>query len=71
MFNIGKFLIYTGLFLVLAGFIVIALSRIGIHPGKLPGDIIFKKGNTTVYFPVVTCIIISVILSVLFWIFKK
>ena len=71
MFNIGKLLIYTGLFLVLAGFIVIILNRIGINPGKLPGDIIYKKGNTTFYFPVVTCIIISVILSILFWIFKK
>ncbi len=71
MFNIGKFLIFTGLFLVLAGFIVIALNRIGINPGKLPGDIIYKKGHTTVYFPIVTCIVISVILSILFWIFKK
>jgi len=67
----GKILIYTGLFLILAGFIVIVLNRIGITPGKLPGDIIYKKGNTTFYFPIVTFIIISVILSLLFWIFKK
>ena len=71
MFNMGKILIYTGLFLVFAGLIVMVLNRIGIYPGKLPGDIIYKKGHSTFYFPIVTCIIISVILSVLFWIFKK
>ncbi len=71
MFNIGKLLIYTGLLLAAAGLIIVVLNRIGINPGKLPGDIIYKKGHTTVYFPIVTCIVISVILSILFWIFKK
>lgn len=37
--------------------------------GKLPGDIVFKKGNTTVFFPIVTCIVISIVLSLLFSIF--
>jgi len=71
MFNVGRILIYAGLFLLLAGFAFIALNRLGIHPGKLPGDIIYKKGNTTIYLPIVTCILVSVILSILFWIFKK
>ncbi|MBM7605774.1 DUF2905 domain-containing protein [Metabacillus litoralis] len=34
--------------------------------GKLPGDLIFKKGNTTVFFPIVTCIVISIVLSIVF-----
>ncbi|KKI92327.1 hypothetical protein WQ54_10080 [Bacillus sp. SA1-12] len=34
--------------------------------GKLPGDIVFKKGNTTVFFPIVTCIVISIVLSLVF-----
>jgi hypothetical protein len=37
-----------------------------LHLGKLPGDIMIKKGNATFYFPVVTCIVISIILSVIF-----
>jgi len=36
------------------------------HLGKLPGDILVKKGNTTFYFPIVTCIIISIVLSLIF-----
>jgi hypothetical protein len=36
------------------------------HLGKLPGDIFVKKGNTTFYFPIVTCIIISIVLSLIF-----
>ncbi|MGM7720990.1 DUF2905 domain-containing protein [uncultured Metabacillus sp.] len=34
--------------------------------GKLPGDIVFKKGNTTFFFPIVTCIVISIVLSLIF-----
>jgi hypothetical protein len=34
--------------------------------GKLPGDIVFKKGNTTIFFPIVTCIVISIVLSLVF-----
>jgi hypothetical protein len=34
--------------------------------GKLPGDIVFKKGNTTIFFPIVTCIVISIVLSIVF-----
>ncbi|MGJ7920579.1 DUF2905 domain-containing protein [Neobacillus sp. LXY-4] len=42
-----------------------------IHLGKLPGDIIIKKGNTTFYFPVVTSILLSVLLSVVFFIIGR
>ncbi|WP_453997568.1 DUF2905 domain-containing protein [Bacillus nitroreducens] len=39
--------------------------------GKLPGDIVVKKGNTTFYFPIVTSIIISVVLSLIFYVFGR
>jgi uncharacterized membrane protein YjjP (DUF1212 family) len=39
--------------------------------GKLPGDIVFKKGNTTVFFPIVTCIVISIVLSLVLSLIKK
>jgi hypothetical protein len=38
-----------------------------IHLGKLPGDIVMKKGNTTFYFPIVTSIVVSIVLSVIFY----
>jgi hypothetical protein len=50
---------------------VIGLLMPILHLGKLPGDIIFKKGNATFYFPVVTCIVISIILSVIFHFFGR
>jgi len=42
-----------------------------IHIGRLPGDIIVKKGNTTVYFPIVTSILVSIILSAIFYFLGK
>lgn len=42
-----------------------------IHLGKLPGDIVIKKGNTTFYFPLVTSILLSVILSVIFYVIGR
>ena len=45
------------------------LSRIGI--GRLPGDIMYQRGGTTFYFPIITCIIVSVLLSALFWLFNR
>lgn len=45
------------------------LSRIGL--GKLPGDIVIQRGDTTFYFPLVTCIIISIVLSMLLWMFNR
>lgn len=45
---------------------VIGLFMPVLHLGKLPGDVMIKKGNTTFYFPIVTCIVLSIILSVIF-----
>jgi Protein of unknown function (DUF2905) len=45
------------------------LSPIGL--GRLPGDIVIQRGETAFYFPLVTCIIISVVLSILFWLFHR
>jgi uncharacterized membrane protein YjjP (DUF1212 family) len=50
-------MIIGGLFLIIGFFMQFI--------GKLPGDIVFKKGNTTVFFPIVTCIVISIVLSLI------
>ena len=64
-----RFLIGLGLVILATGIIWPFLSRIGL--GKLPGDIVFQRGETTFYFPVVTCIIISIVLSALFWLLNR
>lgn len=64
-----RFLIGLGLVILATGIIWPFLSRIGL--GKLPGDIVFQRGETTFYFPVITCIIISIVLSALFWLFNR
>lgn len=66
MENMARILIYSGIVLLLAGLIFLAFSKLGITWFKLPGDIYFKKGNTSFYFPVVTCILISLILTLIF-----
>ncbi|SFG51254.1 Protein of unknown function [Desulfotomaculum arcticum] len=67
---IGKMLIFFGLFIVVAGAVLMAAGKIG-GLGRLPGDIFIQKGNFTFYFPVVTMIIVSVMLSLIFNIFFK
>lgn len=58
-----------GIVLIVAGMIFTLGSRLGI--GRLPGDIFIKKGNMTFYFPIVTSIVISIILTLLFNILRK
>jgi hypothetical protein len=64
-----RLLIGLGILLLIAGIAWPLLARIGV--GRLPGDIVFQRGGTTFYFPLVTCIIISVVLSALVWLFNR
>ena len=70
MAPLGKILLVCGLVLAGIGLLFMLSDRIG-WIGKLPGDIIIKRENVTFYFPLVTCIIISVVLSLLFWLFRR
>ena len=68
--EIGKFLVLVGLLLVALG----ALLWSGIGKGwlgQLPGDIHYTRGNFSFYFPIVTCLLISAILTLLLWLFRK
>jgi hypothetical protein len=67
--DVQRLLIGLGLVILVTGIAWPILSRIGL--GRLPGDIMFQRGSTTFYFPLVTCIIISVVLSALFWLFSR
>lgn len=62
MTGIGKMIMILGAVIFLVGFLMQF-----IQIGKLPGDIVVKKGNTTFYFPLMTSIIVSVLLSVIFY----
>jgi hypothetical protein len=64
-----RLLIIIGLVLVLAGLAWPFLSRIGL--GRLPGDIMIQRGSTSFYFPLVTCIIVSIVLSALMWLLNR
>ena len=63
-----KILIIVGIILLLLGLLYPYIKKLGL--GQLPGDILFKIGNATLYFPIMTCIIISIILTVIFNLFK-
>jgi uncharacterized protein HemY len=62
----GKILIFFGAILIFLGLIFSFAGRIP-YLGKLPGDIYIKKENFTFYFPITTCILASIILSVIFY----
>ncbi len=66
---IQKTLIIIGVLFILVGLLYPFLKDIGI--GRLPGDIVIKKENSSFYFPIVSCIVVSVIVSLLLMFFKK
>lgn len=67
MTNIPKLLITVGVILIVLGILWQVGGRF-FPIGKLPGDIFFKKGNTTFYFPIVTSIVLSVVISLILYI---
>ncbi len=70
MASIGKILIVTGLVLAGLGVLFLVGGKIG-WLGRLPGDFTFRRGNLTFYFPLATSLLVSAILSLLFWLFRK
>jgi hypothetical protein len=67
--DVQRFLIGLGFAILIAGIMWPILSRIGL--GRLPGDIVFERGGTTFYFPLVACIVISIVLSAVFWLANR
>ena len=66
----GKLLIIVGVIIVTVG--ALLWSGIGTGPlGRLPGDIRIERGGSGFYFPIVTCIIISIVLSLMMWFFRR
>ena len=67
---LGKMLILLGVFIILIGLLLLIGEKIP-WIGRLPGDIIIRKKNFTLYFPLATSILISIILTLLFALFRK
>jgi hypothetical protein len=61
----ARVLIVLGLVILAAGLLWPYLSQLG--PGRLPGDIVIERENMTFYFPLVTCLLVSVVLSLVLW----
>ncbi len=68
--DIAKIIIFIGLLLVAIGLVCMVGNKLPFI-GKLPGDIAIERKNYSFYFPVTTCIVISIVLSFIFWLFNK
>lgn len=67
----GKMLIYMGGLLLVLGLVLTYGSRIFGPLGRLPGDIVVQRGNFTLYFPLATSILLSIALTLLFWLLRR
>jgi hypothetical protein len=69
--ELGRTLLVLGAFILLAGAFLYFGGKLPFRFGRLPGDIVHKGEHTTFYFPIVTCIVLSIGLSLLFWLLSR
>jgi hypothetical protein len=69
--NLGRALIAIGLLVVLLGIILSLGEKLPIRLGRLPGDLLILGKHSTFYFPLVSCLLVSVVLSFLLWLFGR
>ncbi len=67
----GRLFIHAGILLVVVGLLIVLGDRMGIHPGRLPGDIRIAGRRGGFYFPIVTCLLASAILWAAAWFFSR
>jgi hypothetical protein len=67
---LGKLLILLGIFIILIGLFLILSDKLP-WIGRLPGDIVIQKNRFTFYFPLATCILLSLLLTLIFWILRR
>ncbi|HHI97768.1 MAG TPA: DUF2905 domain-containing protein [Thermodesulfatator atlanticus] len=68
--SLGKMLILLGVFIIVTGLLLVFGSKIPFL-GRLPGDIVIKRGNFTFYFPLATCIVLSILLTLILSLFTR
>ncbi len=69
--GIGRTLIIAGVALIVIGLPVSLAARLPFRLGRLPGDIHIHGKNSTFYFPLTTCILLSVVFSLVLWLFRR
>jgi len=69
--ELGRALLILGAVSVVVGAALYFEARLPFRLGRLPGDIIHRGEHTTFYFPIVTCLVVSIALSILFWLFSS
>jgi ribose/xylose/arabinose/galactoside ABC-type transport system permease subunit len=70
MTDVAKFLITVGILVTLVGIVLLVVGRVP-WLGRLPGDIYVERGDWKFYFPLATSLLLSVVLTVLFWLFGR
>jgi hypothetical protein len=68
--DLGRVLVILGVVLLVLGLVLMAAGRLPLV-GRLPGDVVYRRGNFTFYFPIVTSILLSLLLTVLFALFRR
>lgn len=71
MSALGKLLIFAGGLLMAAGLVLVLLARAHVPLGRLPGDITYRGKNTTVYFPLMSSIIVSIVLTLILYVIGR
>ena len=71
MADLGKALLMLGGIIILIGAALLLAGRLNLPLGRLPGDFVYRGKNTAFYFPLTTCIVISVVLSLIFWLLGR
>ncbi len=69
--DLGRLLLITGIVIALVGLILTFGSKLPFRLGRLPGDLVVRRENFTLYLPLATSILVSVVLTLLFWVFKR
>lgn len=67
MFELGKAILALGLLIVFIGALIMLATRFGLPLGRLPGDIAYRGKHVSFYFPIGTCILISIVLSAILY----
>ena len=67
----GKLLVFAGLVIIAVGLGLMLLGRTNLPIGRLPGDIIYRGKHTSFYFPLTTCILVSIVLTLVFYFIGK
>lgn len=71
MQGLGRLLIYAGIFILLLGVCVLAAGKLGLPLGRLPGDFTWRGKRSSVYFPLATCLLLSVIFSLVLYMLSR